>query len=50
MASQLRIEFEGAFYHVTSRGNQRDKIFWDDEDKVEIRLSAEYLYIVCIDG
>lgn len=35
MARQLRIEYEGAFYHVTSRGNQREKIFWDDKDKEE---------------
>ena len=27
MARQLRIEFEGAFYHVTSRGNLRERIF-----------------------
>ena len=33
MARQLRIEYEGAFYHVTSRGNQRERIFWDDKDR-----------------
>ncbi|MCL5024392.1 MAG: transposase [Nitrospirae bacterium] len=33
MARQLRIEFEGAFYHVTSRGNMRDRIFFHDEDR-----------------
>jgi len=33
MARQLRIEFEGAFYHITSRGNLRDRIFFDDKDK-----------------
>lgn len=33
MARQLRIEYEGAFYHVTSRGNQKGQIFWDDHDK-----------------
>jgi len=27
MARQLRIEFPGAFYHVTSRGNERKAIF-----------------------
>jgi len=32
MARPLRIEFEGAFYRVTSRGDQRDRIFWDDRD------------------
>jgi len=27
MARPLRIEYEGAFYHVTARGNERKKIF-----------------------
>jgi len=33
MARPLRIEFEGAVYHVTSRGNARQAIFLDDEDR-----------------
>ena len=33
MARPLRIEFPGAIYHVTSRGNARRKIFLDDEDR-----------------
>jgi len=33
MARPLRIEFPGAVYHVTSRGNARQPIFNDDEDK-----------------
>jgi putative transposase len=32
MARKPRIEFEGAFYHVITRGNQRQKIFRDEED------------------
>jgi REP element-mobilizing transposase RayT len=32
MARKPRIEFEGAFYHVIARGNQRQKIFKDEED------------------
>jgi len=32
MARQLRIEYEGAFYHVTSRGNQRGKVFFQSKD------------------
>lgn len=32
MARKPRIEFEGAFYHVITRGNQRQKIFKDKED------------------
>jgi putative transposase len=37
VARQLRIEYEGAFYHVTSRGNQREQIFWDDRDREELK-------------
>jgi REP element-mobilizing transposase RayT len=33
MARPLRIEFEGALYHITSRGNARAPIFLDDEDR-----------------
>lgn len=32
MVRPLRIEFPGALYHVTSRGNGRQKIFLDDYD------------------
>ncbi len=33
MARPLRIEFAGALYHVTSRGDRREAIFEDDEDR-----------------
>lgn len=39
MARPLRIEYEGAVYHVTSRGNERKSIFRDDEDR-EIFLNT----------
>jgi len=32
MARQLRIQYPGAYYHVTSRGNEQQKIFRDDSD------------------
>ena len=32
MARKTRIEFEGGFYHVIARGNQRQKIFLQKED------------------
>jgi putative transposase len=32
MARPLRIEYEGAFYHVTSRGNERKRIFHGPKD------------------
>jgi len=33
MARPIRIEFEGALYHVTSRGDRREAIFEDDSDR-----------------
>jgi REP element-mobilizing transposase RayT len=33
MARQLRIEYAGAIYHVMSRGDRREAIFLDDEDR-----------------
>ena len=33
MARPLRLEFAGALYHVTARGNARQKIFLADEDR-----------------
>ena len=33
MTRPLRIEFPGAIYHITSRGNARRKIYLDDEDR-----------------
>ena len=34
MARPLRIEFPGAVYHVSSRGNRRESIFVDDTDRI----------------
>jgi REP element-mobilizing transposase RayT len=33
MARPLRLEFGGALYHVTSRGNARGRIYLDEEDR-----------------
>jgi len=33
MTRPIRIEFSGALYHVTSRGDRRENIYEDDEDK-----------------
>ena len=42
MARPLRIEYTGALYHVTSRGNERAKIFIDDKDRTHcIQLLKE---------
>ncbi len=33
MARPIRVEFEGAVYHVTARGNERKPIYRDDRDR-----------------
>jgi len=35
MGRPLRIEYPGALYHITSRGNERKKIYIDEEDKIK---------------
>jgi putative transposase len=44
MARPLRIQYPGAFYHVTCRGNERRKIFRDDDDRYQfLTLLSESL-------
>lgn len=50
MARDLRIEFAGALYHVTSRGDRREAIFEDDEDRetflrVGVEVAARYHWL-----
>ena len=33
MARKLRVEFEGALYHVLNRGDRRENIFYRDADR-----------------
>ena len=42
MARPLRVEFKGALYHVTSRGNARQKIFFNDTDRVAFLKNLVY--------
>jgi putative transposase len=41
MARALRIESEGAFYHITSRGNDRKKIFFSKTDYDKFKTYLE---------
>jgi putative transposase len=34
MARKLRVEYEGAIYHVMNRGDRREPIFRCDEDRL----------------
>ena len=46
MSRPLRIEFAGALYHVTSRGDGREDIFLDDDDReLILRVLAEAVEI-----
>lgn len=50
MARPLRIEFPGAVYHITSRGNERKAIFHDDHDREEFlniihRVTVRYNWL-----
>jgi REP element-mobilizing transposase RayT len=33
MARKLRVEFPGAIYHLLNRGDRREEIFRDDQDR-----------------
>ena len=37
MARPLRIEYEGALYHLTGRGNERQRIFSGEDDHTRFR-------------
>jgi len=56
MPRHLRVEFPGAIYHVTIRGNARQKIFNDDHDRERflqrladsVETYGERLYLFCL--
>ncbi|MBI3527343.1 MAG: transposase [Betaproteobacteria bacterium] len=58
MARPLRLEFAGACYHLTARGDRQEPIFEDDEDRLVFldRLAKEVLqqgwrlYAFCLMG
>jgi putative transposase len=58
MARPLRLEFAGALYHLTARGNARGEIFLDDADRLlflerlgkEIEQQGWRCYAYCLMG
>lgn len=44
MARPLRLEFAGALYHITSRGNRQEAIYESDDDR---RVFLSVLDEVC---
>ncbi|WP_223825062.1 hypothetical protein [Pseudomonas profundi] len=43
MARPLRLEFAGALYHITARGDRREPIYEDDEDRIGFLGLIEHL-------
>ncbi len=58
MARPLRLEFPGALYHVTARGDRQEPIFENDTDRAlflellgkEVRQQGWWLYAYCLMG
>jgi hypothetical protein len=46
MARTLRIEFVGALYHVTARGNAEANIYGDDDDQQKTKLGARLRFLL----
>lgn len=36
MARALRIQYRGAYYHVTCRGNERREMYKDDKERKQL--------------
>jgi REP element-mobilizing transposase RayT len=45
MARPLRIDYPGAYYHVTSRGNERKNIFKDKKDREQFLSYLQSAYL-----
>lgn len=45
MTRSLRIEYPGAYYHVTSRGNERKNIFINKGDRENFLLYLKSAYL-----
>jgi REP element-mobilizing transposase RayT len=46
MARPLRLEFAGVLYHITSRGDRREPIFEDDEDRQQFLLLPDKVCVI----
>ena len=50
MKRSLRIEFSGALYHVTSRGDWREDIDLDDDDRLNFAGAGDRLQALQLGG
>jgi hypothetical protein len=39
MPRKLRVQYPGAIYHLMNRGDRREKIFHDDEDRHRVLIT-----------
>ncbi len=44
MTRPLRIEYAGAVYHITSRGNEKKAVFKDDQDRINFLNTLQGIY------
>jgi len=44
MARPLRIEYDGAVYHICARGNEKCRIFYDSKDKAKFFSYLQIIY------
>ena len=42
MTRPLRIEYAGAVYHITSRGNEKKAVFKDDQDRINFLNTLQH--------
>ena len=50
MARKPGVEFDGAFYHVIVRGNQRQKTFQDDWETASSRCVDDQSFVCLVSG
>jgi REP element-mobilizing transposase RayT len=48
MARKLRVEYPGAIYHVMNRGDRREPIFKDDEDREACEKTGWEVHAYCL--
>jgi len=49
MARLRRLGFAGAIYHLTGRGNDRQKVFFTDDDRELFLILSPAWFVVMVD-
>jgi hypothetical protein len=45
MARKVHVQYPGVVYYVMSRGDQRDKVFFDDVDRYDFLKTYIHAYL-----